>query len=78
MNPLWNERTRLLAAALDRASTACFTVGLATPLAGWVYDVGALRSGLPVGKLLVGLLGWFLAAVALHIAAQMILGRVRP
>jgi hypothetical protein len=31
-----NERTKLLANALDRASTSCFTVGIATPLAGWL------------------------------------------
>jgi hypothetical protein len=32
-----NERTKLLANALDRASTACLTVGIITPLAGYIY-----------------------------------------
>lgn len=33
-----NERTKLLANALDRASTACFTVGILTPTAGFLAD----------------------------------------
>lgn len=39
MSVIDNERTKLLANALDRASTACFTVGVATPLAGYLYGV---------------------------------------
>ena len=34
MSLTYNEQTKLLANALDRASTACFTVGIVTPLAG--------------------------------------------
>ena len=33
MKPSMIEQTKLLANALDRASTACFTVGIATPVA---------------------------------------------
>jgi hypothetical protein len=39
MSVIDNERTNLLANALDRASTACFTVGVATPMAGYLYGV---------------------------------------
>jgi hypothetical protein len=34
MSAIANERTKLPANGLDHASTACFTVGVATPLAG--------------------------------------------
>lgn len=51
MSLIDNEQTKLLANALDRASTACFTVGIATPIAGLVYNIGnfATLSGLQVG-----------------------------
>jgi hypothetical protein len=73
-----NERTKLLANALDRASTACFTVGAATPLAGWIYDIGGLRTSLSVEGLGLGLLGWISAAFLLHLGARVVLGRLRP
>lgn len=34
MTQVRNEQKKLLANALDRASTPCFTVGIATPVAG--------------------------------------------
>jgi hypothetical protein len=40
MSLIDNERTKLLANALDRASTACFTVGILTPAAGYLYNIG--------------------------------------
>jgi hypothetical protein len=48
MNLIDNERTKLLANAPDRASTACFTVGIATPVAGYLYNVGSFRTLLAV------------------------------
>ena len=39
-----NERVKLLANNLDRASTACFTVGVATPLAGALYRVSGINA----------------------------------
>ena len=38
MSAIANERTKLLANALDRASTACFTVGVAAPFAAWITN----------------------------------------
>jgi len=78
MSAIANERTRLLANALDRASTACFTVGVATPLAGWIYDIGGLRTTLSPQALAVGILGWILAAASLHLLARRVLGSLRP
>ncbi|WP_454851718.1 hypothetical protein [Rhizobium binxianense] len=65
-----NERTKLLANAFDRASTGCFTVGIATPLAGYLYDIGNFGSSVTPLRLLLGLSGWLLAAVALHLMAR--------
>jgi hypothetical protein len=78
MSVIANERTKLLANALDRASTACFTVGVATPLAGWIYDIGGLRTSLSAEGLALGVLGWILAAIALHVIARRVMGRLRP
>lgn len=73
MSLIRNERTKLLANALDRASTACFTVGIATPAAGYLYNVGNFRAVAPPLALIAGLAGWILGAVALHLLARRVL-----
>ena len=73
-----NERTKLLANALDRASTTCFTVGIVTPAAGYLYNVAGFRSAVGLGVLAAGLVGWLVAAVFLHLAARRALGGLRP
>lgn len=77
MSLIHNERTKLLANALDRASTACFTVGIATPVAGFLYNIGNFRSSVPVAALAVGVVGWILAAVGLHYLARRALKGLR-
>jgi hypothetical protein len=69
MSLIHNERTKLLSNALDRVSTACIAVGalgqaLSLSPAGWISLVSAG--------------GWFLAAVALHLVARHVLGRLKP
>lgn len=73
MSQIDNERTRLFANALDRASTACFTVGVATPLAGYLY--GVLSFGEPVSRtwLMLTGAGWLAITIALHLWARRIL-----
>ena len=78
MGVVHNEQTRLLANAFDRASTACFTIGIATPIAGFVYNVSSFRSTIGVTELTGGLLGWLVAAVLLHIGARTILRGLEP
>ena len=73
-----NERTKLLANALDRASTACFTVGIVTPLAGYLYNVGGFRASVAVLGLLAGLVAWIGVAVGLHLAARWVLKGLVP
>lgn len=77
MSQIDNERTRLLAGALDRASTACFTVGVATPLAGYLYGVltfSAATSGYWLGFTAIS---WLFATVALHFAARRVLKELK-
>jgi hypothetical protein len=78
VTPAEIERTKLLANAFDRASTACFTVGIATPLAGYVYNVSGFRGTISAWALLGGVSGWFIAAVGLHLIARQVLTRLRP
>ena len=78
MSLIDNERTKLLANALDRASTACFTVGILTPAAGYLYNVGNFRSAAQVPALAIGLIAWFLTVVALHYFARRVLQGLKP
>lgn len=77
MSLIDNERTKLLANALDRASTACFTVGVATPLAGYLY--GVISFAAPIGYWLAFVAaGWLGIATALHLWARRILKGLKP
>jgi hypothetical protein len=78
MNAIANERTKFLASVLQTTATSCFTVGTATPLAGYLYDIGNLRSTLDNWALAVGLACWLSAAAALHLVARYVLKRLRP
>ncbi|WJR65543.1 hypothetical protein QTA58_15010 [Neorhizobium sp. CSC1952] len=75
LNPAEIEQTKLLANALDRASTACFTVGIATPLAGYVYSL-AVFDTISGSRMIVSLVGWLLSAVLLHYLARRVLRRL--
>ena len=77
MSLIHNERTKLLANALDRAATACFTVGIATPLAGYIYNVSNFRSSVGNDVLMIGLVGWLVASVTLHLAGRLVLKGLR-
>lgn len=68
-----NEQKKLLANALDRASTACFTVGIATPVAGFLYNIGNLGVAISGGRLAAGIALWLFSAIALHLLARRVL-----
>jgi hypothetical protein len=75
MHPLIeNERTKLIANALDRASTACLAVGVLATL-GAVVQVEAPAFSF---KLFMSFAGWLIAAVVLHLRARRTLGGLRP
>ena len=71
MSLIQNERTKLLAGALDRASTVCLGVGVAPLIAGLAMGAQGVSA-----TLVVTCYGWFVAAVGLHLAARWVLGRL--
>ena len=72
MTLVHNEQTKHLANALDRASTACFTVGLATPAAGYLYEIGNFASTLNPRRFAAAVAGWLLASITLHLLSRYI------
>lgn len=74
MSLIKNERTKLLANALDRASTACIAVGLIAP------TVTTMNTGNPLHLSWIALMSsgsWILAAIALHLGERHVLGRLQ-
>ena len=71
MSVIHNEQTKLLANALDRASTACLTVGVLAPIAAALYAASGVftMSAIVIASPLV----WIFAAVVLHMSARRIL-----
>jgi hypothetical protein len=74
-NLVWNERTKLLAGAIDRLSTACFTLGILTPVAAGIY--GSEQLGLGPQFLLLAAGSWIIGGFALHMFAQIVLGKLQ-
>jgi len=72
-NLVFNEQTKLFATALDRVSTACFTVGVLAPVAGAYFNLTASsQSGV----------GWYcvaylLAGGIIHLLAMRVLQGLR-
>ncbi len=70
-----NERLKLSANALDRASTASLTIGVIAPLAAIFYEFGGAGTNpilLPLGAAI-----WLLTAAVLHWGARVVLGGLR-
>lgn len=72
MSLIRNERTKLLANALDRASTACVVAGLIAP-ASAISTQSNAAPGLSLGSSL-GIVIWLSAALILHMLARRALG----
>ena len=77
MSLIENERTKLLANALDRASTASLALGVFAPMAAAFYGTGA-GSDVSALTLVLGAAIWLAASVALHLAARRMLGNLTP
>jgi hypothetical protein len=69
-----NEQRKLLANALDRASTSCITVGVLAPVAALFYNISSPGVRISNVTVLVGLGSWLGAAVILHLLARRTLG----
>ncbi|RLP80627.1 hypothetical protein D9R14_05200 [Xanthobacter tagetidis] len=74
MSLVHNEQTKLTANALDRASTACLTVGVLGPSAAALYGLGSAAAGGWIG---FGALLWLAAAGLLHSMARRTLRSLR-
>lgn len=61
------ERCKLRANALDRASTACLTIGVFAPIAAAVYAQPNLTPN--YWFYAISAVSWFLAALVLHFLA---------
>lgn len=72
-----NESTKLVANALDRASTACLTVGVFGPIVATLYGVGATTSGAHGVTLVLGSALWLAASGSLHWMARRTLRRLK-
>jgi hypothetical protein len=66
-----NERIKYIAAALDRASTGCYVIGVLGP-------ISALYPGqhIPEWPQLVGLVAWFPAGFVLHVSGYRLIGNL--
>jgi hypothetical protein len=73
-NLVHNERAKLIANALDRASTACLATGVIVPAGAAMLG---LNSSVDVGTLMVAVVCWLVAAAVLHFEAQRVLRRLR-
>jgi hypothetical protein len=71
-----NERIKLAANALDRASTACLAIGVLGPTVGFVYGASLPGGGTGL-SLAIGSLTWFGVAIGLHLRARKTLGGMR-
>ncbi len=67
MSLVHNEQTKLTANALDRASTACLTVGVLGPGAAALYGLGTAAGAAWIA---LGAVLWLAAAAMLHSMAR--------
>lgn len=75
MSLIRNEQTKLLANALDRASTACIAAGLIAPVVAAANGAGNGLTFTWVSLLSSG--AWILTAVVLHLGARHVLRRLQ-
>lgn len=68
-----NERTKLTANALDRASTASVAVGILAPLAAVLQG-----QAIPSLGVVVSFAGWLAVGIVPHIFARRVLGGLMP
>ena len=73
MKTVHNERTRLLATALNNLGVAIWATAILAPTASLLYSTGDAT----IGVWWIGVAAiWFLLGVALHLLARAILGRL--
>lgn len=76
MSLIHNEKTKLLATALNTAAGSSFTVGVLAPMAASFYNFNG-SAGAPLATIVLGTFLWLASAVALHISARYVLGGLK-
>ncbi len=75
MSLVRNERTKLLAMALNNIAAATFITGLIGPAASFLYGMVSPTGSHPWPFIACC---WFFGSVILHLAGQLVLGRLVP
>jgi hypothetical protein len=75
MSLIENERTRLLATALNNVAVATVATALIAPTASFPYAEG--RSAFQIWRLDMAPV-WFAGGLCLHLFAHIVLGRPKP
>jgi len=78
MDEVGKEQTKLLANALDRASTALLAIGVLTPLSAIYFRTPLLGNAPPIESVHIGIICYLMAAWALHLAALRTLKGLHP
>ncbi len=78
MSLVLNERTKLLATALNNLGVATLIAGVIAPAANFLYGMASPTGFHPWPS--VGLIGccWLFSGMILHLAAQLVLRRLTP
>jgi hypothetical protein len=76
MDPIFNERVKLAATALNTLATASVAVGVLAPLSAILYGLGVTPR--PLWQIVLSAVVWLLIGGGLHYGAQRLLGRLRP
>jgi hypothetical protein len=74
MNLIHNERTKLLATALNNSAVATTVTAIVAPIVGFLYgspNLAATRWWPLIGA------AWLLVGLGLHILGQIVLGRLK-
>ena len=77
MSLVENEQTKLLANALDRASTASLAVGVFGPIAATIYSSDGSDLVYHARILMSGVGLWFGLSIYLHLGARHLLRRLK-
>ena len=76
-NTVHNEQLKLLAGWLDRASTACLTVGVLTPTVAYLFNLGDARTKLNLHEMLLLVVVFLAVSMVLHSVARGLLRGLR-
>ena len=73
MSKRLDEKTKLLANALNTAATSCFTIGVVGPIVAVSINLGDAAAKVPIPTLALSSVFWLFAAVMLHLGARKVL-----